>query len=229
MRTTPTISSQPIVLSSSFQASVYGLLTLAMAVTFLGVFVGMSWAGTLLSSGMHFAFAIAELVLIFSARWWVEKKPWNVILFVLFPLLSGITLTPYLLMILVSFTNGASILFNAVLATVFMSLAAALLACIAPSLARMGRMLLLALVGMLVLSLLQIFVPALRTQGVELLIAGAGILLFAAFTAFDLQRVASTRRGQMSPFLLALSLYLDIFNLFLMILRFMTALSGDRR
>ncbi len=32
-----------------------------------------------------------------------------------------------------------------------------------------------------------------------------------------------------NPFLLALSLYLDIFNLFLSVLRFMSVLSGERR
>ena len=43
------------------------------------------------------------------------------------------------------------------------------------------------------------------------------------------QRIESQGRMGANPFMLALSLYLDIFNLFLFILRFMTALSGNRR
>jgi FtsH-binding integral membrane protein len=54
-------------------------------------------------------------------------------------------------------------------------------------------------------------------------------VIFALFTAVDIQRVKMLGRYGANPFLLALSLYLDIFNLFLYILRFMLALSGDRR
>ncbi len=216
-------------MNSSFQATVYGLFALAMAVTFGGVLLGWQFAGVLVNSGLYLVFAILELALIFTSRWWVQKSPLNIVLFLLFPLFSGITITPYILMILVNFTNGAAILFNAVLATVFMSLGAAVLARIAPNLAGFGRVFFIGLIGILLLTVLQIFVPALRTQSAELFIAGAGILLFAGFTAFDLQRVANMQHGLVSPFLMALSLYLDIFNLFLMILRFMTALSGQRR
>lgn len=200
-----------------------------MAVTLIGVYTGMLWAQTLLTSGLHLFFAIAELGIIFTAGWWSSRQPLNMVLFVLFPLLSGITITPYLLSILAGYVNGPAILFNATLTTIFIGLAAAVLARLTPSLAGFGRALVLALVGLLVLSLAQLFVPALQTQSMELLISGAGIVLFGAFTAYDLQRIAASGKAGANPFLLALSLYLDIFNLFLMILRFMTALSGERR
>ncbi len=221
--------SRPLVLQSGTQAATYGLFTLAMAVTLLGVYLGMIWAQALLTSGMHFILVIAELAIIFTAGWWSRRSPLNMVLFVLFPLLSGITITPYLLAVIAGYANGPAILFNAVLATVFISLAAAVLARMAPSLAGLGRALVLALIGLIVLSLAQLFVPALRTETFELLISGAGIVLFGAFTAYDLQRIADQGRMGANPFLLAISLYLDIFNLFLMVLRFMTALSGERR
>lgn len=224
-----TSRSTPIVLSSSTQSQVYGLFTLAMALTFLGVFLGMNFAQYLLSTGLHVMFAIAELAIIFTATWWSRKEPLNYILFALFPVFSGITITPYILMVLAGYANGSQILFNAVGATVFMSLSAVVLARIAPNLAAFGKALFFAIIGLLVMSLLQIFVPALQTQGMELLISGAGIVIFALFTAFDLQRIERLGAVGASPFLLALSLYLDIFNLFIYILRFMTALSGERR
>ncbi len=222
-------SSRPIVLSSGTQSAVYGLFTLAMALTLIGVYLGLLWAEMILSSGMHVVLIIAELAIIFSAGWWSTRSPLNIVLFALFPLLSGITITPYLLAIVAGYVNGPAILFNAVLTTVFIGLAAAVLARMAPSLAGFGRALVLALIGLLVLSLAQIFVPALRTQTMELLISGAGIVLFGVFTAYDLQRIADQGKAGANPFLLAISLYLDIFNLFLMVLRFMTALSGERR
>lgn len=221
--------SRPVVLSASTQSQVYGLFTLAMALTFLGVFMGMYLAQYLLSSGLHMGLAVAELAIIFTAGWWSRSQPLNYILFALFPLLSGITLTPYLLYILAGYANGSQILLNAVGATVFMSLSAVVLSRIAPNLAAFGKALFFAVIGLLAMMVLQIFVPALQTQGMELLLSGAGIVVFALFTAFDLQRIERLGAVGASPFLLALSLYLDIYNLFLFILRFMTALSGERR
>lgn len=229
MQQLSSINSRPLSLSASTQSQVYGLFTLAMALTLIGVFFGMLWANTLLTSGLHIGLAIAELAIIFTSPWWAEKRPLNYALFALFPFLSGVTLTPYLLLVLAGYENGSAIVFNAVVATVFMSLSAVVLSRIAPNLAVFGRALIFALIGLLALSVLQIFVPALRTPSVELLLSGAGIVIFGLFTAFDLQRIEAQGRLGANPFLLALSLYLDIYNLFIFILRFMTALSGDRR
>lgn len=221
--------SQPLALSASTQSQVYGLFAAAMAFTLIGVFVGMNFASMLLTSGLYMVLTIMELGLIFTATWWSRSYPLNYGLFALFPLLSGITITPYLLMILAGYVNGGSILFNALAATVCMGLSAVVLARIAPNLSTWGRALFFAVLGLIALSLLQIFIPAMRTQGFELLISGAGVVIFGLFTAFDLQRI--NRMGSLgaNPFMLALSLYLDIFNLFMYILRFMTALSGERR
>lgn len=221
--------SQPIVLSPSTQSQTYLLFTLAMALTLLGVFLGMQFAQTLLSTGMHLFLVIAELALIFTAGWWSRSSPLNVVLFGLFPILSGITVTPYLLMVLAGFENGPAILTNAVGATVAISLSAALLARVAPGLSAWGSALFYALLGLLFLSVLQIFFPMLRTPGFELALSGGAIVLFGLFTAFDIQRIQRMGAIGANPFLLALSLYLDIFNLFLSILRFMSVLSGERR
>ena len=94
----------------------------------------------------------------------------------------------------------------------------------------MGRFLLFAILGLIGFGLLQLFVPALRQSiGFELALSGAGIVIFAAFTAYDVQRIQKMSREGANPFLLALRLYLDIFNLFLFILRFMMVISGNRR
>lgn len=223
------VQSQPLTLSASSQSQVYGLFALAMALTLIGVFVGMSFAQYLLTTGLHFGLAIVELGIIFTAGWWTQKSPLNYILFVVFPLLSGFTLAPYLLMVLAGYQNGPAIVVNAVGATVFMSLSAVVLARLAPGLAAWGRALFFAVLGLLFLTVLQMFFPALRTQGIELMISGAGIVVFGLFTAFDLQRIQRMGALGANPFLLALSLYLDIYNMFIFILRFMTALSGDRR
>ncbi|MDD5040848.1 MAG: Bax inhibitor-1 family protein [Candidatus Peribacteraceae bacterium] len=224
------IRSRPVVLDSSSEAKVYGLFALALALTALGVFLGLVYARILIGSGIQMVFLIAELILIFTSRMWMRSSPLNIILFAVFPLLSGITVTPYILYVLAGYVNGATILLNASLATIFMAAGSAVFASTTKAdLSGMGRMLLMGLIGLIVIALLQIFIPSLRTGGAEILIAGIGVVLFAAFTAYDVQRVQALGRLGANPFLLALSLYLDIFNLFLYILRFMLALSGNRR
>ncbi len=224
-----TSRSQPIALRASTLSQAYLLFTLAMGLTLSGVFLGMNFAQFLLGTGMHAVLLLTELALVFTARWWSRTAPLNVILFVLFPLFSGITVTPYILYVLAGFANGASILFNAVAATVAIALSAAVLARMAPGLSAFAGAFVLALIGLLFLGILQIFFPALQTPGFELFLSGAGIVVFAFFTAFDIQRVQSMGSVGANPFLLALSLYLDIFNLFLSVLRFMGVLSGERR
>lgn len=224
------ITSKPLALSRSTESQVYGLFALALGLTVVGIYAGIQFAFVLLGSGMHVMFLIAELVLIVTARLWMRATPWNHLLFAAFPLLSGITITPYILYILTGYANGGVILMNAASATVFMSLAAAIFARTTQwNLGVLSRGLLFALIGLIVLGLLQIFIPGMRSTAMELLISGAGIMVFGVYTAMDLQRISALGRAGMSPFLLALSLYLDIFNLFLSILRFMVVLYGNRR
>jgi len=226
----PEARSRPIVISASVESQVYGLFALAMAFTVLGAFIGVQVAGALLNSGMHFVLLFGELAIIFSARWWMNKSPLNYLLFFLFPILSGITITPYILYILSGYVNGGAILVNALASTTFMAAGAAIFARTTSwDLSGLGRGLFFALLGLIVLGVLQIFVPALRGTQTEILISGGGVVLFALFTAYDLQRIQTLGRAGASPFLLAISLYLDIFNLFLMVLRFMLAISGQRR
>ena len=72
---------------------------------------------------------------------------------------------------------------------------------------------------MIIVGVIGIFVPWGSTM--ELVYSGIGILLFSAFTAYNMQ---SLKRYPEDRYIdAALSLYLDIFNLFLFILRFMMA------
>lgn len=225
-----TLRSRPLALSASTEAQVYFLFALAMALTVFGVALGMRFATQILTSGWFFLMVIAELAIILTSRWWVARSPLNIVLFALFPTLTGITITPYLMAVLAQYVNGGSILLNALGATACMAAAAAVFARTTKfDLSVMGRTLLFALLGLIFLGLLQIFFPALRTTQFELMITGGGVLIFAAFTAYDIQRIQDMSRMGASPFLLGLSLYLDIFNLFLYVLRFMVAVSGQRR
>jgi hypothetical protein len=98
--------STPIALSPSSGMKVYGLFSVAIGVTAIGVYLGSMYAQTLFTGGTHLILLIAELAIIFTARLWERKSPLNVILFCAFPLISGITIAPYLWYVSKTYTNG---------------------------------------------------------------------------------------------------------------------------
>ncbi len=223
-------SPQTVAISASTEAQVYGLFALAMGLTLLGIVGGIAFAPALLSSGALIAMLIATIAIVFTSGLWMNKYPLNYILFAVFPLISGITLTPYLLYILEGYVNGSSILLNAFAATVCMSAGAAVFArTTKKSLIGLQGALFMGLIGLIVLGILQLIFPGLRTGVTELMVSGLGVAIFAIFIAVDIQRVSALGKVGANPFMLALSLYLDVYNLFLYVLRFMLAISGNRR
>jgi FtsH-binding integral membrane protein len=219
------------ILSPSTESKAYALFAVAIGLTAVGAWLSL-YALRLMPglAGLSLLFLLIEVGLLLSAPLWIERSPLNYVLFGLFPLFSGFTLMPYLLWIVASYANGAAIILNALAATATMTLAGAVaVRGMGVNLSGMGRGLFFALLGLIVLGLLQLFIPALRTTRFELMLSGMGVVVFALFAAYDMQRIANLGKIGANPVMLALSLYLDIYNLFLYVLRFMTALSGDRR
>ncbi len=171
---------------------------------------------------LQFVFYAIELGLIFTSRYWSQKVPLNRILFVLFAALTGVTIAP-LITILLASPAGASLLVKALAATVFMFLATGIYGYTTKrDLSGMGGFLTITLFGMIGVGILGIFFPWGNTM--ELIYSGIGILLFSGFTMYDMQKLKHYPQDQHIE--AALGLYLDIFNLFLMILRFMMAFLG---
>ena len=79
------------------------------------------------------------------------------------------------------------------------------------------------LIGMLVVALIGIFIPWGNTG--EMIFSGAGVLLFSLFAMFDIQRLRYSPEDEYIN--AAINLYLDLFNLFIYILRFTGAVSRE--
>lgn len=216
-------------LSTGGIAQALWLLALALALTVVGVALGATLALPLIASGWILLLFVAELAIIWTAPAWSRSAPLNIVLFALFPILSGLTLTPVIMSVLVGYGNGASILANALISTALLTASAAVFATMTRDLgSSVGRFLMQSLIGLIVFGILQLFIPALRGTAFEMIASGVGIVTFSLFLSYDIQRLL--RRGDMtSPFLLAIGLYLDIYNLFLYVLRFILATSGRRR
>jgi len=94
-------------------------------------------------------------------------------------------------------------------------------------LSSMGRILFMALIGLIVGSLINIFI---KSEPMDFLITAAGVLIFAGLTAFDTQKIKenlqnaggydmeTVRKISLHG---ALRLYLDFINMFLYLLRMM--------
>ena len=88
----------------------------------------------------------------------------------------------------------------------------------------MGKILLMALIGIIIATIVNIFV---KSSGLEMIVSYLGVLIFVGLTAYDSQKIKQML--QMAPdagegaqklaLLGALSLYLDFINLFIYLLR----------
>ena len=203
---------------STTLATVMGLLGIAAAFTAFGAFVGPAFG----EAGFWVALigGLVTLVILNLAR---NVSPLNLILLMAFATLEGVVLGQ-VLELYVSEGLGL-VVFQAAAATAVAALVAGGIGYTTQKdLSGMRVYLLGALVVVIVASLIGLFVqmPVLWT-----LISAVSALLFTAFLVFDLNRIARARgatEGQ--AILLAVSVYLDIFNLFLDLL---TLLSGRRR
>ncbi len=180
---------------------------------FVGYFFTMPWL-------IYLVFA-AELILVFTAHWWSTAHPLNRLLFALFTFLTGVTFTP-ILAVLAASPAGIGILTKALLSTGFMFTATALIGWTTKyDLSGLRGFLVMSLIGMIIVSLIGIFLPWGNTF--ELLFSGFGVILFSGYTMYDFQRIKSYPEDRYID--AALRLYLDIFNLFLYILRLLMALN----
>ncbi len=209
---------------SVFFSKVMGAFGLALLVSLGGMFVGFKYLLEVFFAApavMWVLFA-AELILIFTARKWSTIKPMNYWLFALFAFLSGLSITPLVDGVLV--TVGAGILMKALTVTVLMFAGTALFGWTTKrDLSGLGGFLMITLIGMIVMSIVGIFFP--WGTGFEMMFSGAGILLFSAFTMYDVQMLKHYPEDRYID--AALNLYLDIFNLFIYVLRFLLAFTRE--
>lgn len=164
-------------------------------------------------------FFIVELALIFTSRAWSTKVPLNRFLFALFTFITGVTIAP-LLVVVAQSPGGVDILTKALLATGLMFTATAAFGWTTKmDLSGMRGFLMIALIGMIVVGVIGIFIPWSNTT--EMIYSGIGVLIFSGFIVYDFQKIKQYPEDRYID--AALNIYLDIFNLFLYILRLIMA------
>jgi len=199
-------------------ARVMGLLGLAAVFTAIGALVGPA-----LGQIGFWVALIGGLIIIIALRAARDVAPLNLILLIVFATLEGIVLGQVLELYV---SAGLSlIVFQAAAATAVAALAAGVVGYSTKrDLSNLGGFLFGDLLIVIVASLVGLFIQAPLLWTV---ISAVSAILFTAFLVYDLNRVARVQgatEGQ--AIMLAVSVYLDIYNLFLDLL---TLLSGRRR
>lgn len=209
---------------NKFLSAVYGWMVLALGISAAAAFAVASsfqLQRLIFGSGIGvFALIIAEIALVWilAARLRTMQKSTAQILFIVYSILNGLTLSSVLLVY-----TGASVAKTFVIAAAMFAGMSIYAMKTRSDILSWGRYLYMALIGLIIASLVNIF---LRSSGLEWLISIVGVVLFTGLTAYDTQRIMQMSRSADSSdayakiaIFGALQLYLDFINLFLYLLR----------
>jgi modulator of FtsH protease len=207
-----TIEERPAVLGR-----VLGLLGFAFAFTAVGAYIGQS-----LGDGAFWISLVGSFATLFTLIVVREKSPLNLILMYAFATFEGLLLGQVIEQYIA--TGAGAAVVDAAITTAVITIAAGAYGYMTRrDLTGLGGVLTIALLGVIVASVIGLFVqlPALYI-GISIVAA----LLFTAFVVYDLNRVANSRGATDGDvILLTISVYLDILNLFLALLRLFGAAS----
>lgn len=210
-----------VVMKSVYLKMTFGVLLTAVTAFFTVMFLP-NFAYVLASnSWVYWGLAIAEIgvVLYLSARINTMSQTTATLLFYLYALLNGVTLS----LIFYVYSLGS-------IATTFFVTAGTFGAMSVygyftkTDLSKFGSILVMALFGLIICILVNLF---LQSSTFDFIISGVGVLIFTGLTAWDTQKIK--RLAELNPgasdgrlaTIGALMLYLDFINLFLYLLRFL--------
>lgn len=211
--------------------SVYLWMTLALIITgFVATYVAKSYMANMMiqNSMMFWGVLIAEVALVWylSARIYKMSFTTATILFIVYSILNGVTLS--ILLLVYTASSIATTFF--VTAGTFGTMA--IFGYITKKdLTRIGSLCIMGVIGIIIASLVNLF---LQNSMMDMVISYIGVLLFVGLTAYDSQKIKRLLSGddievnevtQKIALMGAMTLYLDFINLFIYLLRIL----GDRK
>ena len=215
-------------MSTAFPAlmrKVFVWMTLALAITGLtayGVATSPAILSLIFSSNVtFFGLIIAEFALVFAISGAINRLSLSTatMLFILYSVINGATLSS------IFFAFSVATISKVFFITAGTFGAMALVGYTTKTdLTSMGKLLFMALLGIIIASVVNMFVAS---SGLDLILSYVGVLVFVGLTAYDTQKIkqmcqAAPDAGESAQKLAligALSLYLDFINLFLYLLR----------
>ena len=203
----------------------YMLLGLSMVPTVIGALLGIRmgfsfFAGSPLISFLVF-FGVAM-----AFMWGIEKNKdsgLGVALLLAFTFFMGLMLSR-ILQVALGFSNGGSMIALAAGGTGAIFFTMATVATVSKrDFSGMGKFLFIGLIVILLAAVANIFfqIPAL-----SLTIAAVALVIFSAYILYDISRII--QGGETNYVTATLAVYLDIYNVFVSLLRLIMALTGER-
>ena len=206
---------------ATFIKQTYQLLAASLLAATAGAYIGTNSAAFLMG-GAYWIAVIAEFAALIGLMFARKNAKLALVLLFAFTFISGLVLGPTLARYIG--VGMGSVITQAFLMT---TVAFGGLSLFAMNTKRdfssMGKFLFIALIIVLVASLINIFTAS---PVFALVISGGAALLFSAYILYDTQNIV--RGAYDSPVLAAVSLYIDILNLFVSLLHILGALNGNR-
>ncbi len=182
----------------------------------------------LTNNALLWVLIIAEFGLVFAISAAINKLSLTTatLLFVLYSVINGATLS--VIFLVYTMESIASVFF--ITAGTF-GVMAFIGYTTKKDLTSLGKMLLMALIGLIIATLVNVFF--IQSSGFSLIVSYVGVLIFVGLTAYDSQKIKQMllqapdagESAQKLALLGALTLYLDFINLFIYLLR----IFGDRK
>lgn len=203
----------------------YMLLGLSMVPTVIGALVGIQMGFSFLAGSPLISFVLF-LAIAFGFMWGIEKNKdsgLGVALLLGFTFFMGLMLSR-ILQVALGFSNGGSMIALAAGGTgaIFFTLAS--VASVSKrDFSGMGKFLFVGMILVLLAAVANIFfqIPAL-----SLTIAVAVVGIFSAYILYDISRIVTG--GETNYIVATLSVYLDIYNVFVSLLNLLMAFTGER-
>jgi modulator of FtsH protease len=204
----------------------YWLLALSMLPTIAGAYAGLQlnfvrffMAAPIMAPLLMLAVMIGALFAVTALR----NSAWGVPALFGFTFIAGLMLTP-ILTVALGLRNGGQIigLAGGLTAAIFFAMAG-IATVTKKDFSFMGKFLFIGVVLLLVASVANLFfqVPAL-----QLTIAAIAVFIFSAYILFDVSRIVNG--GETNYITATLSIFLDIYNIFISLLQILMALTGQR-
>jgi modulator of FtsH protease len=203
----------------------YGLVFLSVIITVLGTAFAFTQPALMAAVARHpFITLIATFVPLIMAQRAARDFPKNVILTGIFTFVEGIFIAPFLYM---AERNAPGVSGQAALLTLGAFGVLSLYAVISKrDFSAWGSFFIVGLVVLLIASVINMFVAS---AAAGLWIAAVGVLVFSGLLVFDTWRIVrSGQYGQDDYVLAAVTIYLDLLNMFMFIITLLGG-RGDRR
>lgn len=215
-------------ISKAFPAlmrKVYVWMTFALGITALTAY-GVAHSETMLTmiysnSAVMWGLIIAELALVIGLSAAINRLSLTTatLMFTLYSALNGAMLSSIFLVYSQTVITQVFLITAATFATM-----AAIGYFTKSDLSSMGRILFMALIGIVIATVVNMF---LKSSGLDMILSYAGVLVFVGLTAYDSQKIKQMLAGsydlsegaQKIALLGSLTLYLDFVNMFLYLLR----------